>query len=141
MIVSINKCRKNVIHNLVTTLHETRGTFLDGTRGCCLECRSFMYKTLTIQIQSSNLFSPKPKAPFLSLNHNDLVQTVLAFKSPLWYGSTTDYSSYRSSGFHDCPNTSLASVFAILRASPGLGSSRFHGAIMGERFQWWHLHA
>ncbi|KAJ6070539.1 hypothetical protein N7467_011858 [Penicillium canescens] len=64
----INKCRENAIYNLVITLYKTRGAFLDGTRGCYFKCRS-------------NLLLLKPKAPFLNLNYNDLVQTVLAFKS------------------------------------------------------------
>jgi hypothetical protein len=142
MVVSINKCRENAIHNLVITLHETRGAFLDGTRGCCFECRSFMYGTLTMQMQSSNLLSPKPKAPFLNLNYNDLVQTVLAFKSPRWYGSNTSYSSYGSSSFHDCPDASFASLFAILKDPlEGLDLQDFKGSSLDNIFPWCHLHA
>ncbi|KAJ5876400.1 uncharacterized protein N7529_001984 [Penicillium soppii] len=95
VIVSINKSRENAIHNLVITLHETRGAFLDGTRGCYFECRSFMYGTLTMQMQSSNLLSPNPKAPFLNLNYM------------IW--------CKLSSNFHDCPDASFASFFAILK--------------------------
>ncbi|KAJ6168690.1 hypothetical protein N7497_001533 [Penicillium chrysogenum] len=135
VIDSINKCRENAIHNLVITLHEIRGTFLDGTRGCCFECRSFMYGTLSMQMQSSNLLSPRPKAPFLNLNYNDLVQTVLAFKSPRWYGSNTSYSSYRSSSFHDCPDASFISLFAILEDPlEGLDLQDFTGSSLDNIF-------
>ncbi|KAJ5775855.1 uncharacterized protein N7511_000866 [Penicillium nucicola] len=135
VIVSINKCRENAIHNLVITLHETRGAFLDGTRGCCFECRSFMYGTLTMQMQSSNLLSPKPKAPFLNLNYNGLVKTILAFRSPRWYGSNTSYSSYRSSDFHDCPDASFASLFAILKDPlEGLDLQDFTGSSLENVF-------
>ncbi|KAJ5529060.1 hypothetical protein N7527_002453 [Penicillium freii] len=141
VIDSINKCRENAIHNLVITLHEIRGTFLDGTRGCCLECRSFMYGSLSMQMQSSNLLSPKPKVPFLNLNYNDLVQTVLAFKSPRWYGSNTSYSSYRSSSFHDCPDASFTSLFAILKDPlEGLELQDFTGSSLHNIFPWY-LHA
>ncbi|KAJ5424577.1 hypothetical protein N7445_010550 [Penicillium cf. griseofulvum] len=136
VIVSINKCRENAIRNLVITLHETRGAFLDGTRGCCFECRSFMYGTLSMQMQSNNLLSPRPKAPFLNLNYSDLVKTVLAFKSPRWYDSNTSYSSYtRSSNFHDCPDASFASLFAILKAPlEGLDLQDFTGSSLEKCF-------
>ncbi|CRL30300.1 BTB/POZ [Penicillium camemberti] len=141
VIDSINKCRENAIHNLVITLHEIRGTFLDGTRGCCLECRSFMYGSLSMHMQSSNLLSPKPKVPFLNLNYNDLVQTVLAFKSPRWYGSNTSYSSYRSSSFHDCPDASFTSLFAILKDPlEGLDLQDFTGSSL-DNISPWYLHA
>lgn len=80
------------------------------------------------QMKSSNLLSPRPQAPFRNMNYEDLVQKVLAFKPPRWYGSYTSYMSYRSSDFHDCPDASFASLFATLKVPlEGLSLQGFIG--------------
>jgi hypothetical protein len=126
---SMNERREKAINNLIVLLHETRDAFLHGTRGCCFECRSIMYGALTMQMQSSNLLLPKPETPFPNLNYNSLVRRVLAFTSPAWYDSSSNYSSYstyRSSYMHCCSDASFATIFGILEDSlEGLELNRF----------------
>jgi hypothetical protein len=115
----MNICRHEAIENLVTLLHETRNAFLNGTRGCGFECRSIMYGALTVGMESSNLLSPKPVAPFPNLNYNRLARKIMAFKSPRWHEITSGYSSYGSSYPHSCSNATFAPIFALLDGSLG----------------------
>ncbi|KAJ5731576.1 uncharacterized protein N7483_006084 [Penicillium malachiteum] len=124
VIDSMNTCRQEAIDNLITLLHETRDAFIHGTRGCCFECRSIMYGALTIHMNSYDLLSPKPEAPFMNLTYHSLVQRVLAFQSPQWYSPLSGYSdyssfsSYRSNSRHSphaCSNASFKSIFTMLK--------------------------
>ncbi|KAJ5155640.1 hypothetical protein N7492_008443 [Penicillium capsulatum] len=114
---SMNRCREKAISDLIVQLHETRDAFLHASLGCCFECRSIMYGALTLQMQSSNLLSPKPEAPFPNLDYNCLVQWVMAFRSPGWYDSPSRYSSYSQSALHRCSDASFISAFAKLKDS------------------------
>ncbi|KAJ5193344.1 hypothetical protein N7449_009486 [Penicillium cf. viridicatum] len=106
----INKSREEAINNLVLLLHATLEALLSRSRGCSFECSSIMYGALTMNMGSIHLLSPKPAAPFPSLNYNDLTQKVLSFTSPEWYDSSCRYSGY----LHRCPDSSFASIFANL---------------------------
>lgn len=66
-----------------------------------------MYGALTKQMLSVGLISPRPAAPFPGWSYEILVQQVLSFRVPRWYGA------YRSSE-HNCPDTSFPSLFRIL---------------------------
>ncbi|OAX83944.1 hypothetical protein ACJ72_01685 [Emergomyces africanus] len=79
---AINYGRENAIQKLIHLLHEKHQTLLYNTNRCSFECRAIMYGSLTLEMQSNELYSPKPEAPFLGLSYNGLVQTVLSFKSP-----------------------------------------------------------
>ncbi|RAL02499.1 uncharacterized protein BO80DRAFT_379015 [Aspergillus ibericus CBS 121593] len=109
---SMNDRRQEAINNLVVLVHETREALLSGSQGCGFECSSMMYGALSKQMHSSNLLSPRPAAPFPNLIYKDLVQQLLAFKSPRWYGY--DSSSYYDSYSHQCSASSFKSIFRNL---------------------------
>lgn len=122
----MNRYREKAINDLIVQLYETRDAFLYGSLGCCFECRSIMHGALTLQMQSSNLLSPKPETPFPNLNYGILIQSVIAFRSPQWYDSSPSYSSYGHSALHRCSDASFTSVFTKLNDSlEGLELSRF----------------
>lgn len=73
-----------------------------------------MLGALTIQMQSSNLLSPRPAAPFLNLSHRDLIQKVLAFESPEWSTSAHYQNHYGYIQAHTCADSSFKSLFANL---------------------------
>lgn len=102
----MNDRRQGGIAGLVIRLHEKRDTLLSGSRGCGFECSSIMYGALTKQMHLNALLSPKPAAPFPGLNYRFLVQKVLPFKSPEWYGRSSLYSGYQ----HKC----IYSIFRLL---------------------------
>lgn len=111
MIDSMRESREEGIKNLVNWLHETRDAFLKGTRGCDFECRSMAYGALSLQMQSSNLLSPKPEIPFPNLTYSILVERILAFESP-----------------HHCDHASFSSIFPTLNKSlDGLKLQDFPG--------------
>ena len=70
-----------------------------------------------MQMQSHELLTPRPMAPFPKLSYNSLVQKVKAFESPNWYDSSYRYSTYGSNYAHHCPDASFASVFHKLEDS------------------------
>lgn len=119
MIDSMRKSREEGIKTLVDWLHETRDAFFMSTRGCNFECRSMAHGALSLQMQSSNLLSPKPEIPFQNLTYSILVERILAFKSPQWYmlnSSSRYYSGYDTSP-HLCYNASFSLIFATLDKS------------------------
>lgn len=122
--------REKAINNLVVLLHETRHNFSHGTPGRPSECRSIMYRALTMQMQLSSLLLPKPENPFPNLNYNSLAHRVIAFTSPGWYdlsSSYSGYSNYRSSSMHRCSDASFVSVFEKLEGSlGGAGTESVH---------------
>lgn len=87
-----------------------------------------MYGTLTLQMQPISLLLPKPREPFPNISYSDLVESLLAFKSPEWYG-------YRTSNFHKCRDTSFAFLFAGIKdILEGLNLEDFIVVLI------WHLH-
>lgn len=117
--------RQGAIAGLVLRLHETREELLSSSRGCSFECSSIMYGALTKQMQSSALLWPEPEVPFPNLNYSILVQRVLSFTSPEWYGPSYQYSGYQ----HSCLHSSFKSLFGGLNHTiEGLGlDSLVHG--------------
>lgn len=73
-----------------------------------------MYGALTKQMKSNSLLSPGPVAPFLGLSYKELVQKLLSFQSPQWYGPPSRYSSHSPRYLHSCFNSSFASLFGTL---------------------------
>ncbi|PYI12642.1 hypothetical protein BO78DRAFT_402522 [Aspergillus sclerotiicarbonarius CBS 121057] len=114
VIESMNERRQEAIQNLVLLLHETRDALLTGHRGCDFECSSIMYGALTKQMQSCNLLSPRPAAPFPNLKYKCLVQQVLSFKSPQWRTPSSYYYD------HNCSASSFTSLFEELDKSPAI---------------------
>ncbi|PGH10466.1 hypothetical protein AJ80_07509 [Polytolypa hystricis UAMH7299] len=106
---SMNYRRHEAINNIVLLLHEKCESLLSGRRGCCFECGSIMYGALAKQMQSNALLSPKPVAPFMSLNYEQLVQKVLSFESPQWSCYTHNY--------RDCLDSSFPSLLGELNHS------------------------
>ncbi|KGO46310.1 hypothetical protein PEX2_066600 [Penicillium expansum] len=112
----MNKRREEAINNLVILLHQTREAFISRSRGCNFECSSMMYGALTIQMQSSDLLSPKPEAPFPNLNYKYLTQNVLSFTSPRWSVPPIEhFRGYATTYTHECSNSSFTSLFADLK--------------------------
>jgi hypothetical protein len=62
-----------------------------------------MYGSRSLHMQSSNLLSPEPQAPFPNMSYKGLVKSVLAFRSPQWCSS-------RKSGDHSCRDEPVASI-------------------------------
>ena len=112
----MNECRERAINDLIVLLYGIRDAFLRGSRGCYFECRSIMYRGLSMRMQSNNLLLPKPEAPFPNLNYNHLVRRVIEFISPRWY-NTSGFSSYRHNSLHYCFDASFESIFAKLADS------------------------
>ncbi|KAL4912351.1 hypothetical protein BDW62DRAFT_216437 [Aspergillus aurantiobrunneus] len=110
VIRSMDDRRQGAIAGLVLRLHETRDELLSGSRGCTFECSSIMYGALTKQMQSNALLWPEPAVPFPNLNYSILVQRVLSFTSPEWYGPSYHYSRYQ----HSCLHSSFKSLFGGL---------------------------
>lgn len=102
----MNLRRQDAIENIICQIYEKQEAFLNGTRGCGFECSSIMYGALSKHMQAIDLLSPKPTSPFLRINHSQLLQQVLSFKSPHWYRS-----SYQS---HSCKDCSFRSLFSEL---------------------------
>lgn len=102
----MNLRRQEAIESIICQLYEKQEAFLSGTRGCGFECSSIMYGALSKHMQLTGLLSPKPMAPFLRMNYNQLVQKVLSFKSPQWYRS-----SYT---LHSCKDGSFRNLFPSL---------------------------
>lgn len=69
-----------------------------------------------MQMQSNDLLSPMPTAPFPGENYKQLVQKVSKFASPQW-ALWTSYHSIDSTCRHNCPGSSFASLFGKLADS------------------------
>ncbi|EDN09148.1 predicted protein [Histoplasma mississippiense (nom. inval.)] len=106
---AINYGRENAIQKSILLLHKEQRTLLYNGNGCSFECRSIMYGALTLEMQSNELYSPKPEAPFPGLSYNGLVQRVLSFKSPKWYRSPSGYYNC-----HTCLHSSFNSLLGPL---------------------------
>lgn len=114
----MNDRRQKAIGGLIIRLHEERDTLLSGSRGCGFQCSSIMYGALTKQMQSNALLSPRLAAPFPNLNYKILVQKVLSFISPGWYGPSSHKARYQ----HSCLHSSFESLFGGLNDTiRGLG--------------------
>lgn len=67
-------------------------------------------------MQSSDLLSPKPEAPFPNLNYKYLTQNVLSFTSPRWSVPPIEcFGRYTTTDTHECSNSSFTSLFADLK--------------------------
>lgn len=99
VIDKMNLRRQEAIESIICELYEKQEAFLSGTRGCGFECRSIMYGALSKHMQSTGLLSPKPMAPFLRMNYNQLVQKVRSFKSPQWCRSSYTPHSCKDDNF------------------------------------------
>lgn len=107
--------RQGAIASVVNRLDKTRDGLLSGTRGCSFECQSIMYGALTLQMQSNALLAPIPIAPYPNLNYKTLVQEVLSFTPPQWYGS-------KGRQAHKCPHCCFESLIGALNDTiDGLG--------------------
>ncbi|KAK2752502.1 hypothetical protein FQN54_008095 [Arachnomyces sp. PD_36] len=113
----MNYRREKAISDIVFLLRERRKAFLNDSQGCGFECRSIMYGALSKQLRSIGLLSPRPTAPFSGLEYKLIVQRVLAFESPRWYGSSLGYSGRGSKYVHDCFSSSFATLFGDLKDS------------------------
>ncbi|KAL6230203.1 hypothetical protein BDW75DRAFT_234590 [Aspergillus navahoensis] len=112
VIRSMDDCRQGAIAGILLLLHEIREELLSGSRGCGFECSSIMYGALTKQLQQNALLWPRPEAPFPNLNYKSLVQRVLSFISPEWYGPSWRGATYQQ---HDCPDSSFESIIGELK--------------------------
>ncbi|CAG8127087.1 unnamed protein product [Penicillium nalgiovense] len=112
----MNTSREGAINNLLLRLHASREALLGGSRGCGFECRAILYGALTMQMQSSQLLSPKPAAPFPRLDYKVLRSKILSFKSPKWSNcnQARDPGGYYNTNTarHTCPDSSFATLFA-----------------------------
>ena len=103
--------RQGAIAGLLLRLHVTREELLSGSQGCGFECSSIMYGALTKEMQSNALIWPEPAVPFPNLNYSILVQRMLSFTSPEWYGLSYDrFNGYK----HSCLHSSFKLLFAGL---------------------------
>ena len=106
----MNDKRQGAIGGLIFRLEETRDELQNGSKGCGFECSSIMYGALTKQMHSNDLLSLRPVAPFPDLNYRSLMQKVLSFRSPVWYGPVSYYSNYR----HSCRYSTFKLLFDVL---------------------------
>lgn len=113
----MNKCREEAIDNLICRLHQIHKDLLNGVRGCGYECSSILYGALAKKMQSNDLLSPRPTAPFSGINYQQLVQKLSEFESPQWTRPNSYYSGYGSSTRHECSGFSFASLFGGLNDS------------------------
>ncbi|PYH75518.1 hypothetical protein BO82DRAFT_359969 [Aspergillus uvarum CBS 121591] len=110
IIRSMNDKRQEAIAGLILRLEETRDELQNGSKGCGFECSSIMYGALTREMHLNDLFWLRPVAPFPDLSYRSLVQKVLSFRSPVWYGPT----SYRSNYRHNCVSSTFELLFGVL---------------------------
>lgn len=75
-----------------------------------------MYGALTMEMQSNNLLSPKPAAPFPNLNYKSLTRKISLFTSPEWSESFTS-SKRRTVYPHECSDSDFESLFPNLHDS------------------------
>lgn len=106
----MNDKRQGAIAGLIFQLEETRDELQNGSKGCGFECSSIMYGALTKEMHLNALLSLRPVAPFPDLNYRSLVQKVLSFRSPVWYGQFSYYSSYQ----HNCQYSTFKLLFDVL---------------------------
>jgi hypothetical protein len=105
----MNDKRQEAIAGLAVQLDKTRDELQSGSKGCGFECSSIMYGALTKEMHSNTLFSRRLAAPFPYLSYRSLVQKMLSFKSPEWYGP------YRSKYHHTCDYSTFTLLFGVLK--------------------------